>query len=184
MGERNTRTQVSRTQHVHAYIYIYIYVVHVCSVSHWRLRAKKRGARRAEPSRSRRRHARRRRRVARGESPGREQQSFAGLRAGMRWSRDARRDRQRSRPVTGSLAIIRRDIAPARVPLPWFDAYSPASTHARIADTLPRYSRFRIVSTCIESYRTLYWISRGMRSRAHLPGCISDLERVGCTVPM
>lgn len=134
-------------------------------------------ASRAEPSR--RRDARRRAARRRAGRITGTQQSLAGLRAGMRWSRDACRDTQRLRPLTRSLAIIRRDISFPRVLLPRIDACFPSEYVHRVHRHT--VAHFRIVS--IRSIIVLrHWISRGMRSRAHLPGCISDLERVGCTV--
>lgn len=120
--------------------------------------------------------------VARGESPSPitgTQQSLAGLCAGMRWSRDVRRDTQRLRPVTRSLAIIRCDIVPAH--------RSPSEDRTPVSQRgYTRKYRQRCRALPDRKYtlnhRTLYWILRGMQSRAYLPGCISDLERVGCTV--
>lgn len=132
-------------------------------------------ASRAEPSR--RRDARRRAARRRAGRITGTQQSLAGLRAGMRWSRDACRDTQRLRPLTRSLAIIRRDISFPRVPLPRIDARFPSEDAHRVHRRT--IAHFRIVS--IRSVIVIGF--REGCDRAHTSrGCISDLERVGCTV--
>lgn len=99
-------------------------------------------ASRAEPSR--RRDARRRAARRRAGRITGTQQSLAGLRTGMRWSRDMHRGIQRLRPVTRSLAIIRRDISFPRVPPSRIDACFPNEyTHRVHRRTV---AHFRIVS--------------------------------------
>ncbi|KAM0724970.1 hypothetical protein ACS0PU_009354 [Formica fusca] len=57
----------------------------------------------------------------------------------MRWSRDVRRDTQRLRPVTRSLAIIRCDIVPARSPSEDRRQFPSEGTHAYTGNTVAHF---------------------------------------------